>query len=265
MNSENLEFLKNGMKYLGFDEALGIELAKQMKEGNEAIVLKTHLAFGKDGADKMDAMLHFSKSKQGDMYFFNNYSANIREGKEIKEQNFYLNKNKGVTAKEAYNLLHGRSVNKDLVSKEGEKYNAWIKLDFDNTDDHGNYKVKQFHSNYGYDLEKAVGQHPVKELADQEQKDKLMKSLEKGNVQSVTFTKDGKEERMFLEANPQYKSVTVYDSQMKKVRDEQVNKEQGKEATAAGELKAGGRSKTKKNVDDLMPQAKQEKKAGLKM
>jgi len=248
MNTNNLEFLQNGLKYLGFDEKLGIELAKNISEGKADFQLKEQKSYGND---KMDTALHFRKSDSSDMYFFNKYDATVKKGNEDLNQTFYIEKNKGVTLKEAYNLLSGRSVNKDLVNKDGEKYNAWIQLNFSEKDKYGNHPVKQYHANYGYDLAQAVAKHPVKELSDPEQKDKLMSSLEKGNVQSVTFSKDGKEEKMFIEANPQYKTVNVFDGQMKEVKQENVKLGQDvKEAPVkAGELE----KKAAKSIDKKQP------------
>jgi hypothetical protein len=45
----------------------------------------------------------------------------------------------------------------------------------------------------------------------------LMDSLRKGNVQSVTGVIDGKEQKQFVEANPKFKSVNVYDENMQKL------------------------------------------------
>ncbi|MHA4875680.1 hypothetical protein, partial [Enterococcus faecium] len=67
----------------------------------------------------------------------------------LLEQTFYIHKGKGVTAKEAYNLLEGRSVYKELTNKAGVAYKDWIQLDFTKKDKHGNHEVKQFHENYG--------------------------------------------------------------------------------------------------------------------
>lgn len=52
-------------------------------------------------------------------------------------------------------------------------------------------------------------------------------SLQKGNVQSVTMTAGGRDQMFFVEANPQYKTVTVYDAHMK-----MLNKEQRSELVA---------------------------------
>lgn len=89
------------------------------------------------------------------------------------------------TAKEAYNLLSGRSVNKDLTNKEGQPFNAWLQLDFKEEDKNENFKVKQYHQGYGYELEAVLNKYPIKELSNDEEKVKLMKSLEKGNQERV--------------------------------------------------------------------------------
>ncbi|MGB4400562.1 MAG: hypothetical protein WBJ10_14410, partial [Daejeonella sp.] len=111
--------------------------------------------------NKMDYTLHFKKSDSKDMYFFNRYDASLQNGKPEMDKNqcFYINKGNGVTAKEAFNLLEGRSVHKELVNKDGEKYNAWLKLDFENFDERGNSKLKQFTDKYGYDLEKNLASY----------------------------------------------------------------------------------------------------------
>ena len=51
--------------------------------------------------------------------------------------------------------MSGRAINKDLTTKEGQLYNAWMQMDFKETDKNGNYQLKQYHTNYGYDLEKS--------------------------------------------------------------------------------------------------------------
>ena len=61
--------------------------------------------------------------------------------------------------------MNGRAVNKDLTTKEGQKYNAWVQMDFKDTDSNGNFKMKQFHENYGYNIEQALAKLPIKELA----------------------------------------------------------------------------------------------------
>ncbi len=57
-------------------------------------------------------------------------------------------------------MLEGRAVFKELSTKEGQAYKAWVQLDFENKDKHNNHEMKQFHENYGYDLKAATSNLP---------------------------------------------------------------------------------------------------------
>ena len=115
MNQKNLDYLKEGLKYLGFGEGLNEKLAENISKKPDQFQLKTENQYGND---KVSYVLDFKKGSESDMYFFNRYSATIKnESGEEKTQAFFPKKNTGITAKEAYNLLHGRAVNKDLTNK----------------------------------------------------------------------------------------------------------------------------------------------------
>lgn len=239
MNERNYDYLKDQVKYTGFGEALEGELKQQMEKQQPTFSLK-HDAFY--GEDKVSAELSFRKSEQTDLYFFNSYKVSLqKEGRpESLEQTFYINKGNNITLKEAYNLMEGRAVNKDLTSREGEVYNAWVSLDFKDTDNNGNFRLNHYHDNYGYDLEAAVGKHPIKELDNPSHKENLMNSLKKGNLQSATFIKDGQELKQYLEANPQFKTVNVYDADknrldMRQGKEQQQGEKQGQSAKASDE------------------------------
>lgn len=224
MNAKNLEFLKEGIKYLGFGEGLNNKLTEEVNSGKNEFQLRTENQYGRD---KVSYTMDFKKSDQSDMYFFNKYTASLQgqENGQDKSQTFFIKKNSGVTAKEAYNLLNGRSVNKDLTNQEGEKYNAWLQIDWSQKDNNGNHKFKMIHEAYGFNLENVLSKHPIKELNEPATKERLMQSLERGNLHQVTFVKGDKEEKMFIEANPQFKTLNLYDSSLKKVFQENTKKE----------------------------------------
>lgn len=210
MNQKNLEFLKDQLKYTGFGETFDQDLKEKMLNGEKDFKLVKE---GVYGADSMTAILNFKKSDQSDLYFFNTYQVNLKkeDSKEGLEQTFYINNNSSnITLKEAYNLMEGRSVNKDLKNREGETYNAWLKINFKESDN-GNFKLDHYHQNYGYDLEASLEKHSIKELNTPKYKEDLLNSLKKGNLQSVTFVIAGVESKMYVEANPQFKTVNVYD------------------------------------------------------
>lgn len=224
MNQKNFEYLSDQVKYTGFGEGLENDLKQKIEEGKPEFKLAYETKYGNE---TVNATLNFSQSKQSDMYFFNSYQVSVQKenSKELMEQTFYINKGNNITMKEAYNLMEGRSVNKDLTNKEGQVYNAWIQMDFKQSDDNGNFKLKHYHHNYGYDLEAVLSKHPIKELSNEEYKSNLMDSLKKGNLQSATFQHNGTEQKQYIEANPQFKTINIYDSSMQRVDNRQSKKE----------------------------------------
>ena len=242
MNQKNLEFLKDQLKYTGFGETFDQDLKEKMLKGGTEFKLMKE---GVYGTDSMTAVLNFKKSDQSDLYFFNSYNVNLKkeDSKEGLEQTFYINNNaSNITLKEAYNLMEGRSVNKDLKTKEGEAYNSWLKIDFKVTDDNGNFKLNHYHQNYGYDLEASLEKHSIKELNTPKYKEDLLNSLKKGNLQSATFVVAGVESKMYVEANPQFKTVNVYDENMAR-----INHRESKDQKKA---ESNDKDKSQKQDDD---------------
>ena len=277
MNEKNFEYLKDNIKYMGFGEKQNDSLEQHLKEGKESFQLRFTTEVNKK---PFEALLQFRKSDNSDMYFFNSYQASLkRSNNEKVDQTFYLTKGKGVTAKEAYNLLEGRAVFKELSNKAGEPYKAWIQLDFDNKDKNDNNEVKQYHENYGYDLKAAVGKFSVTEMDGGEKEKSLMHSLQKGNIQSVTIGLNGESQKMFIEANPQYKTVNIFNDKMQRLNQEQrlaiLEKQAVKELKEENVIKEdksqdikqdSKKSVKQKPADDLdKPKKKSSRKKGLSM
>lgn len=261
MNQKNFEYLRDQVKYTGFGEGLENDLKQKIQEGNTEFKLAYETKYGND---TVNATLNFSQSKQSDMYFFNSYQVNVQKenSAETMDQTFYINKGNNITLKEAYNLMEGRSVNKDLTNKEGQVYNAWVQMDFKQSDDNGNFKLKYYHENYGYDLEAVLSKHPIRELSNEEYKSNLMDSLKKGNLQSATFQINGADQKQYIEANPQFKTINIYDSAMQRVDTRQSKKEQQSEGEGHSVKQDGKKEKQTPVEDDgpEMPKASNKKK-----
>lgn len=261
MNTQNLEFLQSNLKYFGFGDKLNEALEKSISEQQKEFQLKLEIPHFNN---KMDYTLHFKRSDSTDMYFFNRYDATLQNGNpdHNKNQTFYINKGNGVTAKEAYNLLEGRSVFRNLINRKGNPYSAWLKIDFENKDDKGNHKLNQFSEQYGYDLEKTLSNFPIKEMGSEEQKLMLLSSLKKGNVQQVTMEKDGNQSKYFIEAVPQYKNINVYDPKMNMVKRQNVQTENsvGRQAVAQ---KTDAKKEQKPDAEDGTPKQKTPRKKKL--
>jgi hypothetical protein len=292
MNEKNLKYLEENLKYMGFGEKLNADLENGIKEGKPEFQLKLN---EKMFQGNMEVNLHFKQSPSSEMYFFNSYEARLTKdnGQEIS-QSFYVNNGKGVTYKEAYNLLDGRSVLKDLTNKEGEKYSAWVKLDFSKNASNNHFETKQFHAEkYGFSLAAELHKLDIVKLPDEKEK-QLIQSLQKGNRQAVNFIKDGKETPMFIEANPQFKVINIYDTsgkQLSRFEKQQYLKENSgteltqnaavvKEPILELDQKQNESSKVQKNsndkdvkasmakvknIKDLLPQKETGRKKGLKI
>jgi hypothetical protein len=142
-------------------------------------------------------------------------------------------------------------------------YNAWLQMDFKETDKNGNYQMKQFHQNYGFDLAKELAKHPIKELTNEQDMERLTDSLQKGNRQAVTFLKEGQEQRMYVEANPRFKSLTIYNSSMQRI---QSQSQKEKSVPAQSVKQETKKEKQKQGVDDNSgfagPKQKRNRKKG---
>jgi hypothetical protein len=253
MNQKNFDYLKDQVKFTGFGDALESELKEKMQKQTPEFQISHSTKFGSDTAN---ATLHFKKSDQSDMYFFNRYNLSLKQEQspDVVDQSFYINKGNNITLKEAYNLMSGRSINKDLTNKEGQVYNACMQMDFKETDASGNYKIKHYHQNYGYDLEKVLSSHPIKELANEQDKTRLIESLTKGNRQSVTFFENGNEQKHFIEANPKFKSINVYDENMQRIVNKQSNGQREHQGETNAAKQAARRENQKQSEADDSPE-----------
>ena len=252
MNTQNLDFLKKSLLNLGFGEQANAELEKNIDKKVPEFNLTAKHEFNQQ---KVDYNLHFKAGENQEMYFFNKFDATLNKGKE-KEQNqtFYINKGNGITAKEAFNLMEGRAVYKQLYNKEGEGYHAWLQLDDKNLTQNGNKEIKRFNENYGFDLDSVLKDKGIKELNTPEGTENLFRSLKKGNAQQITVERNGEEKKFFIAASPQFKTVDLYDHQMKKIKREELLKPEEKQTT--------GKKQSEQQKEDA-PAKKQSKKSKM--
>ncbi|MHB1920838.1 MAG: hypothetical protein ACYCOO_01250 [Chitinophagaceae bacterium] len=215
MTIENLNYLQQALKYLGFGDQLGAALESASDGQESAFQLKLCLEFNQE---PVNYVLDFKISDTHQRFFFHRYQATLCDhvaGWE-KSQLFFIHRHAGFTAKEAYNLLCGRSVQKDLISMEGKTYSAWVQLDFSDREKNGNFKTRQYHEGYGYNLEELLSAFPIAELQDPVLRPRLIRSLKKGNIQPFTLGMADSEKKIFLAAEPRYKTFQFFDGQQKR-------------------------------------------------
>ncbi len=263
MNQNNLEYLKKQLLNMGFNDKLNAEMEKNINDQLTKFTIPVLIGFVRgDKNDQVEFNVDFSKSNESDRYFINKFDATLRGEDPSKDRThtFYIDKSGSFTAKQAFNMLEGRAVHREVNDKDGNPYQQWIQLDLSQKNEKGKFVANTYHTNYGFDLEKALAQHPVKELSDPVHKERLISSLERGNVQSVTFKNGDQETKMFIEVNPKMKNLTVYNEQMEKqflgIKKEKIQSE-------AGEQSEQSSKKKEQETNQEVPSQDKKKRRGL--
>jgi hypothetical protein len=149
---------------------------------------------------------------QSGTYHFDGYKTKLyNESKPNKQrqQSFNVKDGYEIDTTEEYNLLSGHAI---------ERNGTWVQLDFNDKDPNGNFRMKEFHSGLIYNLEMIFATALLKELLNKSEADKLHGELKDGNRLAVSFLKNGNEKRFYIEANPLFKSVNIYDDYSGKIR-----------------------------------------------
>lgn len=140
----------------------------------------------------------------------------------------------------------------------------WVQLDFKDADANGNFRQKHYHENYGYDIDAVISKHPIKELDNPSHKEDLLNSLKKGNRQSATFIKDGQEVKQYIEASPQFKTLTIYDASHKRLDTRQAKEQEQSQAQGKDQKqshKAGEKATAADDGSGEQAEKKQRRKA----
>ena len=216
---DQVEYLKNQMKYLGFGEGekLHKDLEKGIKSKNQQFEIKTTSDKALPG-NKADFTLKFNKTDSGGI-FLNSYNAKLtNERNEEISHNFPVNRENTFTAKEAINLLEGRSVKIEFHNpKSDQQETAFVQFNFEESKtEKGNYLFQNFYKNYGVETDKIVEKSNL--IFDKpEYKENTIKSLEKGNIVKVKFEQDDKVVEGKAILNPQNRNLKLYDSDMNRI------------------------------------------------
>jgi len=216
---EPSQYPKFQLKYLGFGE--GEQLHKDLENGINAPEKEFEIKTTSDKTmpgNEMEFTLKFNKIENGSV-FMNFYNAKLtKENGDVISHNFPVNRVNTFTAKEAVNLLEGRTVKIEFHNPKTEKIEpAFAKLNFNEPKtEKGNYNFQNFYKNYGVDTAQIVEKSKL--IFDKpEWKESTIKSLEKGNIVKVKFELDDKVVEGKAVLNPQYKNLSLYDQDMNRI------------------------------------------------
>ncbi|MBO9585300.1 MAG: hypothetical protein J7574_14145 [Flavobacterium sp.] len=161
--------------------------------------------------EKISHTLCFSKNAEGH-FELDGFKSSLQNNSAPEDSRGYYFKNgleNNFKLNEVYNLLSGRSV---------AHSQSWFQLDFNDKDASGNYHLKEFRNEYAYDLEKTLKAISLKEIYNPYEMEKLKNALRRGDRVSAVLIKDGRENQFYIEANPQFRSLNIYDQHFRKVQ-----------------------------------------------
>ncbi|HEY4291244.1 MAG TPA: hypothetical protein VGN00_29285 [Puia sp.] len=211
MNAQSLNVLRDAMKKIGHPNFLELTIEPVELSGEQPLEVQLTDVFYRDDSS-MEVTLYFERPEKGVVYSFTRYKCHVRYYKDpTKNRAYTFYRSKFVpTIREAYNLLLGRSINKDVTSAPDEVYNAWLTLNFREKDTNGNYKLHYFPTKNGYQIERILDLYPIQELFDDELKANLLLSLKAGDSCLVTLNQAGKSQKVYIEASPKFKTIGIY-------------------------------------------------------
>ena len=249
MNENNLEYLKKTLEGLGFGAKLNGLMGDAIRRELPAFSLGIETMRRPVDSKKMDDprtdrlafTLNFNRSKQSDMYFLNDYTVLLNKKGEFKAvaQTLSLERDHRITAYQAHRLLSGMSLEKEVYLREKaapgqepvraqEKTPLWFSINLDVTDAFGNHPLRTFRPEYGYDLGEALAKYPLKGLNTPDKLGEAMKALRNGNYVDATLTLGRKNVPVSIAANPQMKTIDIYDKDMVEIRNETIFPEKAK-------------------------------------
>jgi hypothetical protein len=237
MTEQELRFVENQFKKIGIAEAFTSGLIEKMKNGEQQI---THAFMKMYDGDEAKANFYLKKPDTSNLYFLNKYELTIRKDGQANEVSraFYLNNFKRkpdeenkfqnnfyttFTFKAAFNYLSGRPVLNTYQNQNGETYQSWDILNAKKILPNGKMEEKHYHENYGFDLEKVLKNYSIKELTNSEHKERLLQSLQRGNLQSVTFIgTDAKAAKLSISPDIPLGALKVYDENRTRIPTEKL-------------------------------------------
>ena len=203
---KNNKYLENQLQQIGFKEVFKkVQDKIQKGEAKFSIPLSNYIT----EKERIEYNLDFSYTDEG-KYKLEGYQTVLKNDQKPNEERshyFQTNDENNFSLKEVYNLLKGRSI------KREEK---WFQFDLNDKDVDGNYRLKEFQESYGYNIEKALSQLPLK-ISNPSELTAMISSLKEGGRQEAVLLKDKKEQKIFIEADPHHKCLIVYSENLKKV------------------------------------------------
>lgn len=159
MNKENFDMLKGVLQSPDFanDPDLLLQLEDELSQDQFSFQLSTKSSF--DDLTFIEARLHFYRPNRNTHLRLEKYGCQLTyfsDPSKSRFNTFLVHNGEGITFREAFNLLQGRSIYKPLTTTIDKQHSVWLQLDFDKRDTLDNYVFREFRVGNSYPLEKVL-------------------------------------------------------------------------------------------------------------
>jgi len=210
MYIENLTTLTELTQQLGFDDPFqfpnnALHLSN-LRAGNFTLEVDDYF----DVCCPIHSTLYFERVGTTDRYLFQSFASAItlNHKKMTVRKHRFKAETKGITHREAYNLLCGRAVYKQWATHEGEKKNMWIEFNFDLPPLPTGYRIHRYSAST-FDVALALNRLPLVEHQNRSERQAIVKWLKEGTACLVSFIKPGRTEPKMIEACPRLKCIVI--------------------------------------------------------
>ena len=227
-SAENLQSVNTQLKRLGLDGAKG-EVERNMKVGNRDFSVPiSHFV---SETERVEYKLYYART-DGNEYDLARFEAKYIPGNNLPIVSSF---NSGdIDAKQAFNLLAGRSVEKPDGS--------WIQLDFTDKDAEGNFKTKVFPASLGYDINLAIEKLKNSTGIDLSHIQGMAQALRNGDI--IRIQHEDTKQVLEVAASPLKKEITVYADGVKQANQQQQSfSKKGPEQSLEKEVVSRGKSR----------------------
>ncbi|MDX3916980.1 MAG: hypothetical protein QHC79_25790 [Pseudosphingobacterium sp.] len=231
MNEQNFDYLKKQQKYMEVGDRLHEVLERAISKGLpkfDLAITASHPVLGDTSGTKRDFaryQLEYSRSAKSDDYYLNANNVTLYMANEPfpRTQRFDLQHFPQFTLTEAYNLLSGRAVEK-LVPKRDDKGElirddqgkavlqpVFYKIDTSIKDAYNSHPVRPYYPGYKFDLEQTLANYRPENIKASRKDEDPLKSLRRGDFIEATIPIGKKKTDVYMAADPEWKSMEVYD------------------------------------------------------
>jgi hypothetical protein len=187
-----------------------VQLMEMMEKDEPSFTYSFETANTEDARFRI--ALEVKQEGQDGLYFLNRYQASLEYASPAKHKEYIFQIQGGlpISSREAFNLLEGRAVCKQLATDFSQKADVWLQFDFNSLDQEGQYKIVKTGQYHAFDLEAVLAQYNIEEMQTARQRTSIINCLRRGDLHPIHLVTGKGARLMHIRANPFQKVIVLH-------------------------------------------------------